>query len=795
MKDEPKKKRIGALYLPTATRINHERPMELNPVTTIKPVLACGLIAGLLFTLSTSASETARFTVDQSTESQVDALLGKMTLGEKLGQLNQYSSSFDLTGPAPTSGRAQDRYDEIKNGLVGSMLNVLGSEATRRAQELAVENSRLRIPLIFGYDVIHGYRTMFPVPLAEAASWDLDAIEASARVAATEAAASGIHWTFGPMVDIARDARWGRVMEGAGEDPHLGAHVAVARVRGIQGDDLEAVDTIAACVKHYAAYGYAEAGRDYNTVDISDATLFDVVLPPFRAAVDAGAATLMSSFNEIAGIPATGSVRLQREILKNDWGFEGFVVSDWGSIGEMVPHGFAEDARSAARLGLEAGVDMDMESSAYVQHVAGLIDAGTLDPALVDDAVRRVLRVKFSLGLFDDPYRYSDAEREKAVVGAQSHLELARDVARKSIVLLKNDGGLLPLDAESGRIAVIGPLAADKDAPLGSWRAQAVTDSAVSLLEGVQAAVGSAVTVEHAEGAKLATGRRSFFYELEFNQNDTSGFAEATAIAEKADVVILALGEEAWQTGEGRSQVDITLKGLQQELLEAVYSANPNIVLVLMNGRPLAIGWAAENIPAIVEAWQLGSQAGHAIADVLFGSYNPSGKLPISFPHHVGQVPIYYGLKNTGRPTGTDMVFWSHYTDAPKTPLYPFGFGLSYTTFEFSDIELSGDELTSEGTLEISVTVKNTGSVAGAEVVQLYTRDLVGSRTRPVKELKGFEKVMLEPAESKRVAFTLRAADLAFYTAKNEWASEPGDFSVFVGSSSNDVMEAKFTLR
>ena len=739
----------------------------------------------------------ARPATDPAVEKRIDELMARMTLEEKIGQLNQYSSSFDLTGPPPPDDRAKRRYDEIKKGQVGSLLNVTGAAATRAAQELAVKNSRLGIPLIFGYDVIHGYRTSFPIPLGETASWDLEAIEKSARIAATEASAAGLHWTFAPMVDIARDARWGRIMEGAGEDAHLGALAAAARVRGFQGKDLAAVDTIAACAKHYAAYGFAEAGRDYNTVDISEQTLRNVVLPPFKAAVDAGVATLMNSFNEIGGTPATASVHLQREILKGEWGFDGFVVSDWGSIGELVPHGVAKDARDAARLAITAGSDMDMEAGAYVAEIKGLVESGAVPVGVVDEAVRRILRVKFRLGLFDDPYRYSDAEREKRVLGAPEHAAAARDVGRKSIVLLKNEGGLLPLTKGRGTVAVIGPLAADTDTPLGNWRGAAVKNSAVSLLDGIKAAAGSSVQVRYAEGAKLVTGETDMGRELTLNSEDRSGFAAAEQAAKGADVVVLVLGENAFQAGEGRSQADIGLKGVQADLLRAVRAVNPKIVLVLMNGRPLALQDVEPMAPAIVEAWHLGSQAGHAIADVLFGEYNPSGKLPVSFPRVVGQAPIYYNAKHTGRgdPASGGLVFWSHYTDVPNTPLFPFGHGLSYTRFEYSDLKLGASEVAKGATVPVEVTLKNAGSRAGTEVVQLYVRDLVGSVTRPVKELKGFQKVTLAPGESRRVTFTLRPDDLAFYTAANRWEAEPGDFEVFVGGSSAETLSAKLTLR
>jgi len=754
-----------------------------------------GLVtAGLMALALVPRDAGAQSVVNPVTEKKIDALLAQMTIEEKVGQLNQYSSPFDVTGPPPSQGAQKMAYEQIRTGLVGSMLNVNGAEATRKAQQLAVENSRLKIPLIFGYDVIHGYKTIFPIPLGEAASWDLAAVERSARVAATEAAAAGLHWTFGPMVDIARDARWGRIMEGSGEDPFLGSQMAAARVRGFQGKDLAALDTIAACAKHYAAYGFAEAGRDYNTVDISESTLRNVVLPPFKAASDAGAATFMNSFNEIGGIPTTGSAHLQRDILKGEWGFKGFVVSDWGSIGEMVRHGFSANLAEAAGQAITAGSDMDMEARAYIGNLAALVKSGKVDVRLVDEAVRRVLRVKFALGLFDDPYRYSDASREKAATLTPANLAASRDVARRSIVLLKNDG-ILPLDKSVRSIAVIGPLADDKDAPLGNWRGQGAANSAVSLLEGVKAAVSPGTKVLYAEGAKLVTGPRNFGAPSVFNTTDRSGFPAAVEAARSADVVLLAIGEDAFQTGEGRSQADIGLKGLQDELFRAVIEANGKVVVVLMNGRPLTIGHVAGVVPALVETWLLGSQSGHAIADVLFGDYNPSGKLPVSFPRLVGQEPLYYGHKSTGRPGPEEGVTWSHYTDVSNDSLYPFGFGLSYTSFTYSEPKLSAAEIGANGRLQVTVTVTNSGPRAGTEVVQLYVRDLVGSVTRPVKELKGFERVELAPGQARDVTFTIKPADLAFYTARGRWEAEPGDFRVFVGGNSRDVKQASFTLR
>ncbi len=751
----------------------------------------------LLFVFACFLSTAPVFGAEPDAMKQVDVLMNKMTLTEKIGQLNQYSSTFDITGPPPADEAGQARLEHIRSGQVGSMLNVVGVAATRRAQELAVKNSRLGIPMLFGFDVIHGYQTMFPIPLAEAASWDMAAVEQSARIAAVEAGAAGLHWTFAPMVDISRDARWGRVMEGAGEDPYLNAIVAAARVRGFQGDDLSKPDTIAACAKHFAAYGFAEAGRDYNTAEISDDTLFNVVLPPFKAAVDAGVATVMNGFNEVNGIPVTADERLQRQLLKGEWGFEGMVVSDWGSIGELMPHGVAADLKQAAHLAITAGSDMDMESSAYLKHLPELVKAGLVDEKIIDDAVRRVLLLKAKLGLFEDPYRYCDAQREKEVIYSESHQAAARDVARKSIVLLKNKDNLLPLKKDMGVLAVIGPLADDKDAPLGSWRGKGVTDSAVSLLAGIKAAVGKNVTVRYAQGATLGVGTRSFVEELSLNHDDRSGIKAAVEAARGADTVIMALGEEAFQSGEGRSQVEIGLKGVQMDLLKAVHAVNPNIVVVLSNGRPLVLTEINDMVPALVEAWHLGSQSGHAVADVLFGDHNPSGKLPMSFPRHVGQLPLYYNHKKTGRP-GPDpggLVFWSHYTDMPNSPLFPFGFGLSYTTFDYGDIALSNKEIAFDEKLTITTTLTNTGKHSGAEVVQLYVRDLVGSRTRPVKELKGFQKITLAAGASQKVSFTIDSNDLAFYTRDGQWRAEPGEFVVFIGTNSRDVQEARFTLK
>ncbi|WP_432419573.1 beta-glucosidase BglX [Flavobacterium lacustre] len=724
-------------------------------------------------------------------ETKVDSVLKLMTLEEKVGQLNQYNGFWEITGPTPKEGQAAKKYEDLKKGLVGSMLNVKGVKDVTALQKIAVEQTRLGIPLIFGFDVIHGYKTISPIPLAEAASWDLEAIKKSAAIAAEEASSVGLNWTFAPMVDISRDARWGRVMEGAGEDTYLGSKIAVARVQGFQGD-LSSNKNILACAKHFAGYAFAESGRDYNTVDVSETTLQNIIFPPFKATVDAGVRTFMNSFNELNGIPATGNSYLQREVLKGDWKFDGFVVSDWGSINEMISHGYAKDSKHAAEIALNAGSDMDMESSAYVEHLVALVNEGKVKESLIDDAARRILKVKFELGLFDNPYKYCDENREKETVGSPAIQEGVLDMAKKSIVLLKNQNDLLPLKKSGQKIAVIGALANDKTSPLGSWRIAADDNTAVSVLEGLENYKGN--QLNYAKGADVSVGRTQFIWETKINTTDKSGFEEAIAIAKQADIVVMVLGEHGLQSGEGRSRSDIGLPGVQQELLEAIFKVNPNVVLVLNNGRPLAIPWADEHIPAIVEAWQLGTQSGNAIAQVLYGDYNPSGKLPMTFPRNVGQVPIYYNYKNTGRPVMNepDSVFWSHYIDEKNTPLYPFGYGLSYSKFEYSDMQLTSNSFAKNGKIEVSVNIKNTGKVTGKEVVQMYIRDLIGSTTRPVKELKGFEMIELNPNETKKVVFLIDEKTIQYFTANAKWESEPGDFKVFIGGSSAKTLERDF---
>ncbi len=752
------------------------------------------ILAGFLAAFMASCNPSDHTKVLDRTDKKVEELLSKMTLDEKIGQLNQYTSSWEMTGPVPEGKDQQDQLEMIKSGLVGSMLNVTGAEATRKAQTLAVENSRLGIPMIFGYDVVHGYKTMLPIPLATASSWNPEVAKQSCQVAAKEAAASGIHWTFAPMIDISRDARWGRVMEGAGEDPYLGSVMAAAQVKGFQGDSLNSTNTVAACAKHFAAYGFAEAGRDYNTVEITEHTLQNIVLPPFKAAVDAGVSTIMNSFNIIGGIPSTSNHHLLRDILKGEWQFDGFVISDWNSIGEIKNHGVAADKKEAAYLAINAGTDMDMEGDCYVFNLKQLVKEGKVSEATIDEAVRRVLKIKYELGLFDDPYKYCNPENEKVQL-SKEHLEIARDLARQSIVLLKNNNQILPLQKDKQKIGIIGALANDKDSPLGSWRAQAVTGSAVSLVEGINNTVDHKSLVKFAQGPAFVTNTPNFTEELKFNNTDLSGIKDAVKLAKKVDVVVMALGENCFQAGEGRSQTNIELKGVQQQLFDAVYAVNKNIVVVLMNGRPVVINNIATKAQAILETWHLGSEAGNAIADVLFGDYNPSGKLPVSFPKAVGQCPIYYNQFSTGRPVNTDNnVFWSHYTDEDKTPLFPFGYGLSYTSFEYSDIELSSNELAQDGSIEISAMVKNTGNFSGKETVQLYIQDLFGSIARPVKELKGFQQIELNAGESQKVTFKISKSDLIYYTAQGKWDVEPGDFNVWIGTNSQEGLKGSFTL-
>ncbi len=731
----------------------------------------------------------AQKTIDE----KVDSVLKLMTLDEKVGQMNQYNGDWDATGPITPQG---DKQNQIRKGMVGSMLNVTGVEHTVELQKIAMQ-SRMKIPLLFGQDIIHGYRTTFPIPLAEAASWDLEAIKSSARIAATEAAASGVHWTFAPMVDIARDPRWGRVMEGAGEDPYLGSLIATARVKGFQGKGLGNTDALMACAKHFAAYGAAIGGRDYNSVDMSLLTLWNIYLPPFKAAAEAGAATFMNSFNTLNGIPATGNKYLQTDILKDKWRFKGFIVSDWNSIGEMIPHGFAKDNYDAALKAVTAGNDMDMESRSYIQNLAKLVKDGKVSIQRIDDAVRRILKKKFELGLFDDPYKFSDKKREQQQWNNKQNLQAEKIMAEKSIVLLKNEPfpsgragmGILPLNKNNLKgktIALIGPFIKSIRDNLGFWSYTWPDDSEriISIWEAIKNKVGNSTNLLYAKGCNI---------------DDTSheGFAEAIKAAMEADVVIMSVGEAANWSGEAKSRSNIHLPGVQKELIKAIYATGKPIVVMINAGRPLIFNWTADHIPSIVYAWWLGTEAGDAIADVLFGDYNPSAKLPMSFPRAEGQIPIYYNYFNTGRPAknDSDLNYVSAYIDLPNSPKFPFGYGLSYTTFSYSDIKLNSTILRPGKALTASVVITNSGKYDGKETVQLYIRDMVGSVVRPVKELKGFQQIFLKAGESKTITFKITTDDLKFYNDKLIYNYEPGDFKIFIGTNSEDVKEAGFTLQ
>lgn len=759
---------------------------------TLATLLVAGSLAPAPLAAAPAATASDKAPVDAASWQRADPamdrfiadLMAKMTLDEKIGQLTLLTSNWESTGPT-----MRDSYKEdIRAGRVGAIFNAYTARYTRELQALAVEGTRLKIPLLFGYDVIHGHRTIFPISLGEAASWDLPAIEKAARISAIEASAEGIHWTFSPMVDIARDPRWGRISEGAGEDVYLGSQIAKARVRGYQGSDLSRPDTILATAKHFAAYGAAQAGRDYHTVDISERTMRDVYLPPFKAAAEAGAATFMTAFNEYDGVPASGSRYLLTDVLRKQWGFRGFVVTDYTSINEMVPHGYARDLKQAGEQALNAGVDMDMQGAVFMENLGRSVAEGKVDTARIDAAVRAILEMKYRLGLFDDPYRYADAAREKATIYKPEFLEAARDVARKSIVLLKNKDDVLPLAATAKSIAVIGPLANSKEDMIGSWSAAGDRRTRpVTLLEGLRAGAPTGTTIAYAKGA-------SYHFD---DAGKTDGFAEALALAARSDVIIAAMGEHWNMTGEAASRTSLDLPGNQQALLEELEKTGKPIILVLMSGRPNSIEWADGHVDAIVQAWYPGTMGGHAVADVLYGRYNPSGKLPVTFPRNVGQVPIHYDMKNTGRPIelgAPGAKYVSRYLNTPNTPLYPFGYGLSYTSFTYSPVTLDKAKIRPGEPLTASVTVTNSGARDGEEVVQLYVRDLVGSVTRPVKELKGFQKISLKKGEKRTVRFTLTDADLAFTRQDMSWGSEPGAFRLWIGPSSAGGSEASFEL-
>ncbi|SMP32673.1 beta-glucosidase BglX [Chryseobacterium profundimaris] len=710
-------------------------------------------------------------TIDQ----KVSELLSKMTLEEKVGQLVQYSGFEYATGPQNSNSASV--LNEIKQGKVGSMLNVAGAGETRKFQALALQ-SRLKIPLLFGQDVIHGYRTTFPVNLGQAASWDLALIEKSERIAATEASAYGIHWTFAPMVDIARDPRWGRVMEGSGEDTYLGTQIGLARIRGFQGKGLGNLDAIMACAKHFAAYGAAVGGRDYNSVDMSLRQLNETYLPPFKAAAEAGVATFMNSFNDINGIPATANKYILRDLLKGSWNFKGFVVSDWGSIGEMVPHGYAKDNKEAAEKAILAGSDMDMESRAYMAELPKLVQEGKVDPKFIDDAARRILVKKFEMGLFDDPYRFSDEKRQKEQTNNQENRKFGREFGSKSIVLLKNEKNILPLSRSAKTIALIGPFGKETSANHGFWSVAFKDDNQriVTQFDGIKNQLDKNSTLLYAKGANV-------------DDQDRSMFAEAVETAKKADVVIMTLGEGHAMSGEAKSRSNIHFSGVQEELLKEVAKTGKPIVLMINAGRPLVFDWAADNIPTILYTWWLGTEAGNSIADVLFGTVNPGGKLPMTFPRTEGQIPVYYNHYNTGRPAknNTDRNYVSAYIDLDNDPKFPFGYGLSYTQFKYADMNLSSTNLKGNQTLKISVNVTNSGNYDGEEIVQLYIRDLFGKVVRPVKELKGFQKVFIKKGETKTITFNLTPEDLKFYDDELNFDWEGGEFDIMVGTNSRDV--------
>ncbi|AZA57680.1 beta-glucosidase BglX [Chryseobacterium shandongense] len=710
-------------------------------------------------------------TIDQ----KVSELLSKMTLEEKVGQLVQYSGFEYATGPQ--NSNSANVLNEIKQGKVGSMLNVAGAGETRKFQELALQ-SRLRIPLLFGQDVIHGYRTTFPVNLGQAASWDLALIEKSERIAATEASAYGIHWTFAPMVDIARDPRWGRVMEGSGEDTYLGTQIGLARIRGFQGKGLGNIDAIMACAKHFAAYGAAVGGRDYNSVDMSLRQLNETYLPPFKAAAEAGVATFMNSFNDINGIPATANKYILRDLLKGAWNFKGFVVSDWGSIGEMVPHGYAKDNKEAAEKAILAGSDMDMESRVYMAELPNLVKEGKVDPKFIDDAARRILVKKFEMGLFDDPYRFSNEKRQKEQTNNQENRKFGREFGSKSIVLLKNEKNILPLSRSTKTIALIGPFGKETSANHGFWSVAFKDDNQriVTQFDGIKNQLDKNSTLLYAKGANA-------------DDQDRSIFAEAVETAKKADVVIMTLGEGHAMSGEAKSRSNIHFSGVQEELLKEVAKTGKPIVLMINAGRPLVFDWAADNVSAIMYTWWLGTEAGNSIADVLFGTVNPGGKLPMTFPRTEGQIPVYYNHYNTGRPAknNTDRNYVSAYIDLDNDPKFPFGYGLSYTQFKYGDMILSSTNLKGNQTLKISINITNSGNYDGEEVVQLYIRDLFGKVVRPVKELKRFQKVFIKKGESKTVTFNLTPNDLKFYDDELNFDWEGGEFDIMVGTNSRDV--------
>jgi len=748
------------------------------------------VLVAILLCIFYSPAPSQKFT-QPDIENRINDLLAKMTLEEKVGQLNQAPNANPQT------------LDLIRQGKVGSILGVLGANQTNAAQRVAMEQSRLKIPLIFGYDVIHGYRTIFPVPIASASSFDPEMIERSERVAAKEATAAGVKWTFAPMVDIARDPRWGRIVEGAGEDPYLGSVVAAARVRGFQGASIADPQSVVACAKHFAAYGAAEGGRDYNTVDISEQLLREVYLPPFHAAVDAGVGTFMSAFNDLNGVPASANHHTLTDILRGEWKFDGFVVSDYDSIHELVPHGTAADNTQAALEALTAGVDMDMADNVYLQNVPDLVNSGKLPLSVVDEAVRRILRIKFQAGLFDHPY--ADANREKTDILTAENQEVARKMAFESMVLLQNKNNLLPLNRRQ-RIAVIGPLANDKASQLGPWAGNGQAKDAVTPLEALREKMGADHVMyakgvdippfEKGLGAGVAAPAPTSATGVGNEQTDTrpASIEDAVSAAKKSDVVVMFVGELAGMTGEASSRSSLDLPGDQMKLIDGVIATKKPVVLVLESGRPLDISWAPNRVSAIIQAWYLGVQSGNAIAHTLLGDAAPSGRLPLTWPHSIGQIPLYYNHKNTGRPSAPDR-WHTGYLDLNNTPLYPFGYGLTYTSFHYKDLKVASPTISKDGTLQVSADVENTGKREGTEVVQLYVRDRVGPTSRPVRELKGFQRITLTPGEHKTVSFSVKANDLGSYAPDMHWVVPSGVYDVWVAPDSASGLEATFEIR
>ena len=730
------------------------------------------LIPLVVFIFLIAPAPSTRSQRPKNVERQIDALMAKMTLEEKLGQLQQ------LDGEGNGTFRPEHP-DLIRKGLLGSTLNVRGAKNTNQLQHVAMDESRLKIPVLFGFDVIHGYRTIFPIPLAEASSWDPALAEQSTSIAARETYSTGLRWTFAPMLDIARDPRWGRITEGAGEDPYLGAAFAGARVRGFQGSDYSAPNKILACAKHWVAYGAAEGGRDYNTTEMSENTLREVYFPPFKAAVDAGVGTVMSAFNDLNGVPTSANPFTLTKVLRGEWKFEGFVVSDYTSVKELINHGLAANDKDAARAALNAGVDMEMVSRLFNQQGPVLLREGQLTQATIDEAVRRILRIKFRLGLFEHPY--VDETLESSALLTSENRAAARAIADRSIVLLKNDRETLPLSKAVRSIAVIGPLADDKRAPLGWWSGDGKPADTVTPLAGIKLKVSPETKVSYAKGCDT-------------QGDSTAGFAEAVTAARDSDVALVFVGEPAETVGEAASKSSLDLPGRQMDLVKAIHATGKPTVVILMNGRPLTIGWVVENTPAILEAWMGGTESGNAIADVLFGDVNPGGKLPVTWPRTVGQVPIYYNHMNTGRPPDANNRYTSKYLDVPWTPQFPFGYGLSYTQFKITNLQLSAQRIRTGGNLTVTADVENVGKRPGDEVVQLYIRDTAASMTRPVKELKGFQRVTLQPGEKKHLEFVLTPEHLGFWNREMRFVVEPGEFKVMVGPNSDDLIETKFEV-